>query len=236
MSDKDDAVTDALDLTWAAIQSVEPKVPDANWYLTSGRSSSCATGPWNTPEALLRINLKRPVYDSSGKPLLDGDGRPALTNRDGKDVLGQLLHWAAHAATGISTGAEGRYHSHEFGDVAEHLGLVVKNMPGTGWAPVAEKVNGHPVDKLSPQGVKQFPAESRALDKAMKSWEAVAEDAARKRPRGPLAMVCQCVPPRVIRVSSDAPRGALGPDIVDSVCGKPFRLVPGQRKSEADRV
>jgi hypothetical protein len=102
--------------------------------------------------------------------------------------------------------------------------------------PVAEKVDGHPVDKLSPQGVKEFRAESRALDKAMKDWEPVAEDAARKRPRGPLAMVCQCVPPRVIRVSSDAPRGALGPDIVDSVCGKPFRLVPGQRKSEADRV
>jgi hypothetical protein len=49
-------------------------------------------------------------------------------------------------------------------------------------------------------------------------------------------MVCSCIPPRVIRVSFDPPRGALGPDITCSVCGKPFRLVPGQRQSEADRV
>jgi hypothetical protein len=230
-------VTNALDLAWAKIQALEPKVPDARWYLTSGRSSSCATGPWNTPDDLvLRINLKRPVYDTQGKPLLDEKGRPLLKNRSGRDLVGQLLHWAAHATHGISPGAEGRYHSQDFGDIAERLGLEVRNVPGTGYAPVTVKIQGHPVEKLSPKGQAQFRADITALDKAMKSWEPVAEDAARKRPRGPLAMVCSCVPARVIRVSSDPPRGALGPDIICSVCSKPFRLVPGQRKTEADRV
>jgi hypothetical protein len=113
---------------------------------------------------------------------------------------------------------------------------VIKYRDGVGFAPVTDLVKGHTVDTLTLTGKKQFQAEIKDLGRAMADWEPVAEDAARKRARGPLAMVCSCVPPRVIRVSSDPPRGALGPDIVCSVCGKPFRLVPGQRKSEADRV
>ena len=50
--------------------------------------------------------------------------------------------------------------------------------------------------------------------------------------RGPVAMVCQCTPVRYIRASKGV---ALGPVIRCDKCGKPFRIVPGQRVSEADR-
>lgn len=221
-----------LDDAWARIQSLEPGVPDASWYLTAGRSSSCATGPWTTPDNLvLRINLKRFIYGRDGKPELDEDGRPLLGNRDGKDILGQLLHWAAHAATGRSPGGEGRYHSREFGEVAERLGLQIK-LDGSGYVPVRAEGH-HPADALSLTALNQFRGEIRAIDKAMREWEPVAEDATRKRPRGPLAMACSCVPPRLIRATSGV---ALGPDITCAACGKPYRIVPGQRVSEADRV
>lgn len=86
---------------------------------------------------------------------------------------------------------------------------------------------------LSPLGLRQFRAEMRALDKAMTNWEAVAEDAiGNKRMRGPVAIACQCNPPRLLRATTGV---ALAEDIVCAKCGKPFRLVPGQRISEADR-
>src|SRR5215469_13513047 len=101
MSDLDDAVTATLDRTWAKIQQLEPDVPDVRWYLTSGHSSACATGPWDSPyDLVIRINLKQ-----TWETVSPGRARP---NRDAQELLGQLIHWAAHAATGISPGAEGR--------------------------------------------------------------------------------------------------------------------------------
>jgi hypothetical protein len=220
----DDAVTAALDHAWAKIQKLEPDVPEAKWYLTNGRSSSCATGPWNNPDDLvLRINLKLPKEPDES----------TARNRGAEDILGQLLHWAAHAATGISTGAEGRYHNREFGEIAEKLGLEIKYAEGLGWAPVPVAVDGRNADLLSAKGQQRFRAEIKALDKAMQTWEPESDDAARKTSRGPLAMQCSCTPPRVLRAH---PGVALGPDVVCSVCGKPFRIAPGQRKSEADRA
>ncbi len=224
MSDLDDAVTAALDKTWQKIRSLEPGVPHASWYLTSGRSSSCATGPWNEPgELVIRVNFK--VGES---------------NRDGRDLLAQLLHWAAHAATGVSTGAEGRYHSREFGEVAERLGLKIKQAPGVGWAPELIETGGltqggsvHRVEVLTPEAAKLFRAEIMALDKAMAAWQPEADQTARKEGRGPVSMLCSCVPARVIRVSTGV---ALGPGIRCEKCGQLFRIAPGQRVSETDRT
>lgn len=139
----------------------------------------------NPDELVLRINLK----------LAKEPGETEAKNRGAEDILGQLLHWAAHATTGISTGAEGGYHSREFGEIADRLGLEIKYRDGVGGAPVAVAVNGHNPDMLIPQGLKQFRAEIKALDKAMRDWEPETEDAARERARGPLAMVCSCSPP-----------------------------------------
>jgi hypothetical protein len=225
MSALDDEVTAALDRVWAKIQRLEPEVPDVRWYLTSGRSSACATGPWDSPDDLvIRINLKQ-----TWKAAAPGLERP---RRDVQELLGQLIHWAAHAATGISPGAEGRYHSREFASVAEALGLVIDHKDGVGWAPEMVEVGGHPEEFMTPVTLKRFAPEIRRLDNAMAPWKPETKDAARRQGRGPISMACSCTPPRIFRASTGV---ALGPDIIDTVCGKPFRITPGQRISEANR-
>jgi hypothetical protein len=218
MSDLDEAVNAALDATWSKIQALEPGVPNAVWYLTSGRSSSCATGPWKSPgDLLLRINLKQ-------------GHRPEGRNLTGKELLAQLMHWAAHAKTHtISPGAEGRYHSRDFGEVGEKLGLQIKQTAGLGWPPVM--TGGSEV--LTLQAEKAFRAEIKALDRAMAEWEAAPEEAAgTKRVRGPVALACKCDPPRLLRATTGI---ALGPGIRCEQCSELFRIRPGQRISEADR-
>jgi hypothetical protein len=216
LSDLDDAVTAALDRTWSKIQALDPSVPDATWYLTSGRSMSCATGPWNdTEDMVLRINLMR------------GD-----QNRDGRDLVGQLLHWAAHAVTG----AEGRYHSAEFRDVAERLGLEIEWRDGVAFMPKMIEVGGHKIESLSRDGLKRFTPEIKTISKAMAAWvpgETASKTAIRIKDRGPVAIVCQCTDPkRSLRASQGV---ALGPGIRCEKCGQLFRIAPGQRISEADR-
>src|SRR5258707_192858 len=181
MSDLDNAVTSALNAAWAKIRAAEPAVPNAIWYFTSGRSSSCATGSWTSrKDLLLRVNLKQ-------------GHRPEGRNLTGKELLAQLTHWAAHAQTRtISPGAEGRYHSREFGEVAERLGLQIKQASGLGWPPRIE--GGSEV--LTTQAAKDFRGEIQALDKAMAEWEAIPEEAAvAKRVRGPVSLACKCDPP-----------------------------------------
>jgi hypothetical protein len=210
MSDLDDAVAAALDAIWSKIQGLEPGVPDAVWYLTSGRSSSCATGPWGSTPLVLRLNLKL-------------DHRPEGRNLNGKELVGHLLHWAAHAKTQkAAPGAEGRYHSRLFGEVGEQLGLQIKETAGLGWPPAMDGS----AEVLTLKATKDFRDEIKALDKAMASWEAVeAEAAGSKRVRGPIAMECECDPPRTIRATTGtALKGGLRCDI----CGKPFEIRPGQ--------
>ncbi len=224
MSRLDDAVTAALSSAWRKIQALEPGVPDAVWYLTSGRSSSCATGPWSEAGPLvLRVNL-----------------RVRNANRRGRDMVGQLLHWAAHAAIGVSTGAEGRYHSREFGQVAEALGLSVKQEQGLGWAPEMTKTGSltaggsiYKTEVLTRDARTHFGPEIAALSKAMAAWKPEAEETPRKEGRGPVSMACRCDPPRLIRASTGV---ALGPRIRCEQCRRSFRIKPGQRISELDRT
>jgi hypothetical protein len=136
-------------------------------------------------------------------------------------------------ATACVTSSQYSLRWRKAGEIAEKLGLETKYAEGLGWAPVPVAVDGRNVDLLSPKGQQRFRTEIKALDKAMQTWEPESDDAARKTSRGPLAMECSCTPSRVVRAH---PGVALGPDVVCSVCGKPFRIAPGQRKSEADRV
>jgi len=67
----------------------------------------------------------------------------------------------------------------------------------------------------------------------MADWEAAPEEAAvAKRVRGPIALACQCDPPRFLRATTGI---ALGPGIRCEQCGQLFRIRPGRRVSKADR-
>jgi hypothetical protein len=174
------------------------------------RSTTCGTGPWNNPEALLlRINLQQPREP----------GAAEAKNRDAKDILGQLIHWAAHAATGISTGAEGRYHSREFADVAESLGFAeITYTRGLGYPPVLDDQH---IEVITPEGLRYFAPETKALDKAMSVWEPAEGESARKKSRAPVTMICQCDPPLVLHVSEKAGHDAL---VRCEKCGARFTI------------
>ena len=66
--------------------------------------------------------------------MISGEG----LRRTSRDVLGTLLHEAAHAlahARGIKdTSRQGRYHNKHFKTHAEQLGLVVEHDQRTGWS------------------------------------------------------------------------------------------------------
>ena len=66
--------------------------------------------------------------------MISGEG----LRRTPRDVLGTLLHEAAHAladARGIKdTSRQGRYHNTKFKMLAEELGLTVDHDPTIGWS------------------------------------------------------------------------------------------------------
>ena len=191
----------ALEDDWHQIQQEEPEIPAVIFYLTEGRSSSCATVSWyGTRDLIIRINLMH-------------EGR----NRNGLDILQQLLHLAAHAATpATSTASEGRYHSREFSSEALKFGLGVERQPGVGYFPLPD---------LSSATRKRYRPAIGKLDRAMRTWE---PEVVRARQRGPVGLLCQCspetngLPEKPIRASSGvADRGG----IVCTDCSQPFKRV-----------
>jgi hypothetical protein len=223
-ADRDAAIVAALDRTWEAIRREDSRVPGVSWYLTSGRGSWCTTVSFAEPEPVLRVNLMR-------------DGRTDGRNLTGHELLLNLLHLGAHAIAGFDpdgtwhpvTSQEGRYHPEPFAVAAAKLGLDAMKSGGTGWSDVS----------LSVDADRRYRTEVRALDKAMADWHP--EAAARKQSRGALDLVCACTPatlpgaktyPRVVRASSLI---ALGPDIICTACGQPFRIRSGQRITEDER-
>lgn len=196
---RDREIVRALAAAWAKLRRQDTRIRPAIWYLTGGKATSCANGPWDEDELVLRVNLR-----------LKGQ------NADGVTLFEELAHWAAHSAVGISLGAEGRWHSEEFGRTAEALGLVVEKGI-IGWVPTGE---------LAPGAAARYRNEIRAQDAAMKLWAPVGEVTR----RGPVKMVCGCSPAanaqpqRILRVTSGvADEGQIRCEI----CGAEFVRVPG---------
>jgi hypothetical protein len=129
--------------------------------------------------------------------------------------LAWLLHQAAHAITGPSTSAEGRYHNRDYRDAAELLGLDAAipsgETTGSGWSHTS----------LARGTLGRYRPEIDALDRALRSWRPTAQIKATRASRNLQAAVCTCSPPRRIRVSG---RNLAVGDIVCSVCCNPFAL------------
>jgi hypothetical protein len=141
--------------------------------------------------------------------MISGEG----LNRPPADVLGTLLHEAAHAlaaARGIKdTSRQGRYHNTRYKALAEELGLTAASHPVIGWSltsvpgPTAEHYAGH----LS------------ALAAAMVSWRTGETPAptTQRRNSNLLAATCRCA--RTIRAAASTLAEA---PIVCTACGQPF--------------
>jgi len=117
-----------LEDTWLEIRRWHPEIPPAVIIIASGtdgkhpRWGHHAPGRWN-------VN-----GEQTTEIMISGEG----LRRSAPDVLGTLLHEAAHAlahARGIKdTSRQGRYHNKHFKTLAEQLGLITGHDPRIGWS------------------------------------------------------------------------------------------------------
>lgn len=194
----------ALEQAWAHIRHRHPDVPAAVIVLGAGSIG--------TPRGSLRLGhfaamrWHKEHDEQLAEVFVGGEG----LQRGPADVLGTLLHEAAHAlahARGIKdTSRQGRYHNTKFKTLAEELGIEVTKDPRIGWSPTT----------LPEATRSQYAATIAALGEALRLYRAVEVTGADKKPAPP-ACVCDCG--RRIRVAPSVL--AAGP-ITCGVCDTDF--------------
>jgi hypothetical protein len=119
----------ALDRTWAAIQARHPDVPAVVIVLGSGSGTPgrLKLGHF-APDRWQRADSRLPELFIGGEGLQRGT----------RDVLGTLLHEAAHGVAGAreiqDTSRQGRFHNARYRALAEELGLAVAKTGSIGWS------------------------------------------------------------------------------------------------------
>jgi hypothetical protein len=124
------AVVAAMEHAWTAIRTRHPQVPEVIVILGAG--SEARRGLFKLGHfaaARWHVNGQR-----RAEVLVSGEG----LQRGARDVLGTLLHEAAHglacARSVKDTSRQGRYHNHRYVRLASELGLQVACDPATGWS------------------------------------------------------------------------------------------------------
>ncbi len=117
-----------LEDTWLEIRRRHPEIPAVVIIIASGtegkqaRLGHHAPGRWNV------------AGQQRAEIMISGEG----LRRTARDVLGTLLHEAAHAlaeARGIrDTSRQGRYHNTKYAQLARELGIDVTQDPKIGWS------------------------------------------------------------------------------------------------------
>jgi curved DNA-binding protein CbpA len=117
-----------LEDIWLEIRRHHPEIPAVVIIIASGtegkqtRLGHHAPGRWNV------------AGQQRAEIMISGEG----LHRAARDVLGTLLHEAAHAladARGIKdTSRQGRYHNTKYADLARELGIDVTQDPKIGWS------------------------------------------------------------------------------------------------------
>ncbi|KIA61250.1 hypothetical protein [Nocardia vulneris] len=118
----------ALEHTWAAIRSRHPDVPEVVLTVGSGSTGSDLTLGHFAPNRWIRGEYELHELFVGGEGL----------QRGAADVLGTLLHEAAHGVAvtrGIKdTSRQGRWHNERFRGIGEELGLTLNHHPKLGWS------------------------------------------------------------------------------------------------------
>lgn len=121
-------VLHVLEDTWQAIRTHHPQVPPVVIIIASGTDGKQARWGYHAPKRW-QVGL-----DERTEIMISGEG----LRRDAANVLGTLLHEAAHAlsaARGIQdTSRQGRYHNKKFKTHAEELGISVEHDSRLGWS------------------------------------------------------------------------------------------------------
>ena len=175
-----------LEDTWLEIRRWHPEIPPAVIIIASGtdgkqtRLGHHAPGRWNV------------AGEQRTEIMISGEG----LRRSSAEVLGTLLHEAAHAlahARGIKdTSRQGRYHNKHFKNCAEELGLTVEHDDRNGWSAAT----------ITPATELAYARQLRDLAQAMTMWrhgETTTGPAARRN-TNLIAAICPCG--RSIRVAA----------------------------------
>jgi hypothetical protein len=183
-------MTDALASAWADIRAKNFDVPEVVLALAPGLDgSTCGSVMWSESPVIL-----------AAIP----EGAKA------RDVLGWLLHQAAHGLAGSpSTASKGRYHGAGYRNAATALGLKVTKDDAFGWSHTG----------LSDSLAREYGPTIKTLGIALQKWQPPLAPARVTRNTNGIAVFCQCSPPRRIRVTESV--FDLGP-IRCEVCSQPF--------------
>ena len=175
-----------LEEIWTAIRRNHPEVPPVVIIIASGTDSRqpkwghYASGRWYAS------NVKHAEVMISGEGLA----------RTPREVLGTLLHEAAHAlaaARGITgTSRQGRYHNKKYAVLAAELGLDVAETPGFGWT----------ITTVPDATASRYATQLAALKDAMTLWRNTEHVPAAAKGRSTNLIAAQCSCGRKIRVAA----------------------------------
>ena len=211
----------ALEGAWAAIRARHQEVPAVVLVLGAGsignagglRLGHFAAMRWADPDQT-RETADEPGADGEAvgpvrlpEVFIGGEGLV----RGAADVLGTLLHEAAHALVHVrdikDTSRQGRWHNAKFKAIAEELGVEVTKDPRIGWSPTT-----------IPASTRETYAEVIAeLGRVLRLHRSVELVGGKEKKPTPPPCVCECG--RKIRVSPTVL--AAGP-ITCGVCGTDF--------------
>ncbi|WP_198950167.1 hypothetical protein [Kineosporia sp. A_224] len=238
----------ALEQVWAAIQHRHPEIPDVVIVVASGSVGA--------PRGALKLGhfaAMRWTHATTGSAegTTAGPSLPEVfVGGEGLalgvvDVLGTLLHEATHALAHVrgiqDTSRQGRYHNRKFRDLAQAMGLEVRDVPVIGWsdthvpattvtgyAPVLERLHLAMTIHRRAEGTLTTPAPGD--DAATGTTTTGGKDVTGAGSRNGAAARCGCG--RRIRVTASVL--ALGP-ITCGICGQPF-TTPSNDPAQADEV
>jgi hypothetical protein len=196
-------IVKVLEDTWRIIRARHGELPPVVIIIASGTDRKQHVYGYHAPARWYVGTSQRAEIMISGEGL----------NRPPKDVLGTLLHEAAHALADVrgvkDTSRQGRYHNKHFKTLAEELGLAVDSHPAIGWSitTVTDTTAKHYADQLT------------ALATAMVLWRTgeATVPTTQRRNSNLLAASCPCG--RSIRAAASTLAEA---DILCTACGDPF--------------
>jgi curved DNA-binding protein CbpA len=175
-----------LEDIWLEIRRWHPEIPPAVIIIASGTDGKHPRWGHHSPG---RWNVAGQQY---AEVMISGEG----LRRTPYDVLGTLLHEAAHAlahARGIKdTSRQGRYHNKHFKTHAEQLGLIVEHDDRFGWSAA----------KITSATEFAYARQLRDLAEAMTLWRhgETTTGSTTRRNTNLIAAACPCG--RTIRVAA----------------------------------
>lgn len=206
----------ALESAWSAIRARHLEVPPAVVVLAPGSGGHAGGRGSGGQLRLGHFGALRWQAAAGGEELSEvmvgGEGLA----RGPVDVLGTLLHEAAHAlgfVRGVKdTSRQGRWHNRRYAALAEELGLAVAEAPGVGWSDTT-------VPDATAAAYTDTVDQLRTALRLYRRAEPAAGAGAggRRSSNNPLAALCAC--PRRIRVAPTVLE--LGP-IQCGLCGGEF--------------